>query len=97
MKSESMWDKLAKNWDTPGVSLGENDLKIIERTKKYLNASSCRPGLWMCDRVNRLEIASMAKEVRGIDISSNMIEIAKRKADERKIKNIGFHESGDIR
>ena len=53
MKSESMWDKLAKNWDTPGVSLGENDLKIIERTKKYLNASSCRPGLWMCDRVNR--------------------------------------------
>ena len=33
MKSETMWDKLAKNWDTPGVSLGENDLKIIERTK----------------------------------------------------------------
>ena len=32
----------------------------------------------------------MAKEVRGIDISSNMIEIAKSKADERNIKNIGF-------
>jgi len=34
MKSESMWNQLAKNWDTPGVSLGENDLKIIEMTKK---------------------------------------------------------------
>lgn len=40
MKSETMWDQLAKNWDTPGVSLGENDLKIIERTKKYFNSSS---------------------------------------------------------
>lgn len=35
-------------------------------------------------------MADMAKEVRGIDISSNMIEIAERKADERNIKNIGF-------
>jgi 2-polyprenyl-3-methyl-5-hydroxy-6-metoxy-1,4-benzoquinol methylase len=32
----------------------------------------------------------MAKEVRGIDTSSNMIEIAKRKADERGIKNVAF-------
>jgi len=81
---------LANNWDTPGVSLGENDLKIIERTKKYLSASSVVLDYGCATGSIALEIASAAKEVRGIDISANMIEIAKRKADERKIKNIGF-------
>ncbi len=90
MKSESMWDKLAKNWDTPGVSLGENDLRIIERTKKYLNANDVVLDYGCATGSIAIEMANMAKEVRGIDISSNMIEIAGRKADERKIKNIGF-------
>lgn len=90
MKSEKMWNQLAKNWDTPGVSLGENDLKIIERTKKYLTASSLVLDYGCATGSIALEIASMAKEVRGIDISSNMIEIAKRKADERGVKNTAF-------
>jgi len=30
MKSEWMWDKLAANWDKPGVSLGQNNFRIIE-------------------------------------------------------------------
>ncbi|MDO9302865.1 MAG: class I SAM-dependent methyltransferase [Anaerolineales bacterium] len=90
MKSESMWNKLAKNWDTPGVSLGENDLKIIERTKKYLNASSIVLDYGCATGSIAIEMANTAKEVHGIDISSNMVEIARRKADEQKIKNIGF-------
>jgi hypothetical protein len=40
MESEAMWDRLANNWDKPGVSLGENDVKIIEKTKKYLNCDA---------------------------------------------------------
>jgi 2-polyprenyl-3-methyl-5-hydroxy-6-metoxy-1,4-benzoquinol methylase len=90
MKSEKMWNQLAKNWDTPGVSLGENDLKIIERTKKYLSASSVVLDYGCATGSIAIKIANMAKEVHGIDISSNMIEIAKRKADERGIKNIAF-------
>ena len=89
MKSETMWNQLAKNWDTPGVSLGENDLKIIERTKKYLDAGSIVLDYGCATGSIALEMASMAKEVHGIDISSNMIEIA-RKKDERGIKNIAF-------
>ncbi len=81
---------MAKNWDTPGVNLGENDLKIIERTKKYLNANSIVLDYGCATGSIALEIASMAKDVRGIDISANMIEIAKRKADERGVKNIAF-------
>jgi 2-polyprenyl-3-methyl-5-hydroxy-6-metoxy-1,4-benzoquinol methylase len=90
MKSESMWDKLAKNWDTPGVSLGENDLRIIERAKKYLDSSNVVLDYGCATGSIAIEMASMAKEVRGIDISSNMIEIARRKADERGVKNITF-------
>jgi 2-polyprenyl-3-methyl-5-hydroxy-6-metoxy-1,4-benzoquinol methylase len=90
MKSETMWNKLAKNWDTPGVSLGENDLKIIERTKKYLDTSCLVLDYGCATGSIALELAGMAKEVRGIDISSNMIEIAKTKAGERGIKNIAF-------
>jgi len=90
MKSETMWDQLAKNWDAPDVSLGENDHKIIEMTKKHLNPSSVVLDYGCATGSIALEIASMAKEVYGIDISSNMIEIAKSKADERNIKNIGF-------
>jgi 2-polyprenyl-3-methyl-5-hydroxy-6-metoxy-1,4-benzoquinol methylase len=90
MKSEKMWNQLAKNWDTPGVSLGENDLKIIERTKKYLDASSVALDYGCATGSIAIEIANMAKEVRGIDISSNMIEIARGKVNERGIKNIAF-------
>jgi 2-polyprenyl-3-methyl-5-hydroxy-6-metoxy-1,4-benzoquinol methylase len=102
MKSEKMWNQLAKNWDTPGVSLGENDLKIIERTKKYLNTNAVVLDYGCATGSIALEIASMAKEVRGIDISSNMIEIARKKADERGVKNIAFtkatifHESLEV-
>jgi 2-polyprenyl-3-methyl-5-hydroxy-6-metoxy-1,4-benzoquinol methylase len=90
MKSESMWDKLAKNWDTPGVSLGENDLKIIERAKKYLSASAVVLDYGCATGSIALEIANTAKEVHGIDISANMTEIARTKANERGIKNIAF-------
>ena len=90
MKSEKMWNKLAKNWDTPGVSLGENDLKIIERAKKYLDASSVVLDYGCATGSIALEIASMAKDVRGIDISANMVEIARTKAGESGIKTIAF-------
>lgn len=85
-----MWDRLAKNWDTPGVSLGKNDLKIIEMTKKYLNSGSVVLDYGCATGSIALELPNMTKEIHGIDISPNMIEIAKSKADERKINNIGF-------
>lgn len=90
MKSESMWDRLANNWDTPGVSLGENDMRIIEKTKKYIHASDIVLDYGCATGSIAIEIAGMVKEAHGMDISSKMIEIAKRKADERKIKNIEF-------
>ena len=90
MKSESMWDRLANNWDTPGVSLGENDIRIIEKTKKYLNASGIVLDYGCATGSIAIEIADIVKEAHGIDISSKMIEIARRKANERKLNNTNF-------
>lgn len=90
MKSESMWDRLASNWDTPGVSLGENDLRIIEKTKLYLHAEDIALDYGCATGSIALEIANTVKAVHGIDLSSKMIEIARRKAEERKIENVEF-------
>ena len=90
MKSESMWDGLANNWDTPGASLGQNDIRTIEKTKKYLNASDIILDYGCETGSISIEIADIVKEAHGIDISSKMIDIARRKADERKIKNRDF-------
>jgi 2-polyprenyl-3-methyl-5-hydroxy-6-metoxy-1,4-benzoquinol methylase len=90
MKPEAMWDRLANNWDAPGVNLGENDLRIIEKTKRYIHAGSSVLDYGCATGSIALEIANAAKAVHGIDLSSKMIEIARRKADERKVENIGF-------
>lgn len=90
MKSESMWDKLANNWDTPGVSLGENDLRILEKMKKYIKPSDIVLDYGCATGSIALEIANTAKAVHGIDLSSKMIEIARQKAEERKTENIEF-------
>lgn len=93
MKSQAMWDMLAKNWDTPGVGLGENDLKVVEKTKKYLNASMVILDYGCATGSIALELAGIVKEVQGIDLSSKMIEIARRKAAERTIENIDFRQA----
>jgi 2-polyprenyl-3-methyl-5-hydroxy-6-metoxy-1,4-benzoquinol methylase len=90
MKSESMWDKLANNWDTPGVSLGENDIRIIEKTKKYLNANSIVLDYGCATGSIAIELAGLVKEVHGIDVSSKMIGIAGRKAEGFKVENVNF-------
>ena len=90
MKPEAMWDGIAKNWDKPDVSLGENDLRIIEKMKKNIDASDVNLDYGCATGSIALEMAGIVKEVHGIDLSSKMIEIAREKADERKIENIEF-------
>jgi 2-polyprenyl-3-methyl-5-hydroxy-6-metoxy-1,4-benzoquinol methylase len=72
------------------VSLGENDLRILEKLKKYLKAGDIALDYGCATGSIAIEIANIVKEARGIDLSFNMIEIAKRKAGERKVKNIDF-------
>jgi 2-polyprenyl-3-methyl-5-hydroxy-6-metoxy-1,4-benzoquinol methylase len=92
-KSEKFWDKSASRFEQEEKKDEQTYIKIIERTKKYLKTSDnvldfgCGTGL-----ISN-EIAGNVKLIHAIDISSKMIEIAKSKADNRKIQNIDYTHS----
>jgi len=89
-KSKEFWDRASKNYDKTEERFEYIHSKSRENTKKYLNGSDivldygCGTGTTSC------EIANRVKEIHAIDISSKMIEIAKRKAVASKVENIHF-------
>lgn len=94
-KSEEFWDKASKNYDKTEERFEYIHKKARGNTKKYLKDShivldyGCGTGTASC------EFASLVKEISGIDISSEMIRIAKEKAAAGKIDNVNF-EKADI-
>lgn len=85
-KSERFWDRMSKNFDDQEKT---ND-KVFLKARKYLNSSdkvldyACATGMYT------FEAAGHVKEIHGIDISSKMIEVAKRNAGERQEQNVTF-------
>jgi 2-polyprenyl-3-methyl-5-hydroxy-6-metoxy-1,4-benzoquinol methylase len=94
-KSEEFWDKASKNYDKTEERFEYIHKKARENTKKHLKDSyivldyGCGTGTASC------EFASQVKEIHGIDISSEMIRIAKEKAIIGKVENVSF-EKADI-
>ncbi|MDA3953796.1 MAG: class I SAM-dependent methyltransferase [Bacteroidales bacterium] len=93
MNAEKFWDSLSNNFDKRVKKYTQLYIKSIAKTKKHLNTNdivldyACGTGLIAN------EIATNVKHIYAIDISSKMIEAAKRKADKIKIKNIDFVQS----
>lgn len=92
-KSKEFWDRASKTYDKTEERFEYIHSKSRENTKKYLNESNivldygCGTGTTSC------EIANLVKEIQAIDISSKMIEIAKRKAIASKVENINFSQT----
>jgi ubiquinone biosynthesis O-methyltransferase len=92
-KSKEFWDRASKNYDKTEERFEYIHSKSRENTKKYLNGSNivldygCGTGTTSC------EIANLVKEIHAIDISSKMIEIAKRKVVASKVENINFSQT----
>lgn len=88
--SEKSWDRIAMYFDWLEKKDEPINFKIIEKTKKLTKYSDtvldfgCGSGTAAC------AIASSVKKIMGIDISSKMIELAKDKAKELKVRNIDF-------
>jgi len=91
--SEVFWNKASKNYDKTETRFEYIHKKARENTKKYLKDSyivmdyGCGTGTASC------EFSSQVKEIQGIDISSEMIRIAKEKAVAIKIDNIHFEKA----
>ncbi len=89
-KTKSFWDKASKNYDKSEERFEYIHNKTRENTKKYLGINNvvldygCGTGTKSC------ELASQVKEIHAIDISSEMIELAKTKAASSRIENINF-------
>lgn len=87
-KSEKFWDRIANQWDKRDNELDEISIKAIEITKKYLNKSDILLDYGCGIGTITNEIAPLVKEIHGIDISSRMIDVAKRRASEQKTENV---------
>lgn len=92
-KSEKFQDKSASKFDQAEKKDEQTNIKIIDRTKKYLKTSDTVLDFGCGTGLISNEIAGNVKLIQAIDISSKMIELAKNKADDRKIQNIDFSHS----
>lgn len=89
-KSEKFWDRSAKEYENKKINWEKIYNKAVENTKKHLNSSDVVLDYACGAGVITAQIADYVKEIHAIDISSKMIDVAQRIADERKIENINF-------
>ncbi len=92
-KSEKFWDRLVKNYDKKTNDLGKDHINSVAKIKEYINEHKTILDLGCASGSIAINIAKNAKEVHGIDISSKMIQVAKRKAIELDIVNVKFTQS----
>jgi 2-polyprenyl-3-methyl-5-hydroxy-6-metoxy-1,4-benzoquinol methylase len=89
-KPEKFWDRLAGTYDNSEPSTDPLHIKTVAAAQKYLDVGDVVLDYGCATGITALEIAGHVKAVHGIDISSKMIETAKRKTGERKVKNVDF-------
>ncbi len=89
-KPEKFWDRSASTYDDSEPNTDPLHIKAVEAAKKYLDAGDVVLDYGCATGTTAFEIADRVKEVHGIDISSRMIELAKRKAGERPVENVDF-------
>ena len=88
--SEKFWDKISAKYDHQLKRYEQTYLKTIENTKKYLDKIDIVLDYACGTGVIPVEIADSVKEIHAVDIASKMIDVARRKADERNLQNIRF-------
>jgi 2-polyprenyl-3-methyl-5-hydroxy-6-metoxy-1,4-benzoquinol methylase len=88
--AEKFWDRTATNYDQEEKKDEKTYLKIIEKTRRHLKTSDIVLDFGCGTGLVSNEIANNVKFIHAIDISSNMIAIAKDKAANRKIENIEY-------
>ncbi|MFC2035395.1 class I SAM-dependent methyltransferase [Chloroflexota bacterium] len=89
-KSEKFWDRQVKVFTDQEQRTQLNENKDFRTTLKYLNIDDTVLDYGCATGIISNAIADKVKGIHAIDISSKMIEIAKRKAGERHIDNIHY-------
>ncbi|MBX2801506.1 MAG: class I SAM-dependent methyltransferase [Myxococcales bacterium] len=90
--AEQFWNASAGNYDRTEERFEYIHLKSREHARRHLAAADivldygCGTGTTSC------EVAHLVKEIQAIDISSEMVEIARKKANDRGIENARFEQ-----
>lgn len=92
-RDEMFWDKASKNYDKSEERFEYIHNQTGEKAKKYLSSNNTILDLGCGTGTKSCEFSSLVKEVHAIDISSEMIEIAKNKAAKCKADNIYFSQT----
>lgn len=91
-KSERFWDKASKNYDATEERFEQIHSRVREKTKEHLKSTDvaldygCGTGTKSC------ELADQVSEILAIDISAEMIELAKAKGVANGIENVRFEQ-----
>ena len=90
-KSEKFWDKVSNI--KPPKKFAHAQSKTIEKTKKHLYISDIVFDYGCGTGTITNAIADDVRAIHATDISSGMINVAKRKASELKIENVNYAQS----
>lgn len=89
-KSEKFWDKTATRYADRVKEDDEEAIIVLDLIRKYLQSSDIVLDVGCATGIYAFEIAPQVEEVWGIDISSEMIQAAKRNAKKRDVTNVQF-------
>jgi len=92
-KSEKFWDKIARKYSKSDVKDKEGYDKTLNDTKRFLKRNASVLEIGCGTGSTALKLSGSVNKMTASDISSNMITIAKIKAEKLKIKNVNFMHS----
>lgn len=90
MSSAAFWNKIAEKYAATPVSDMAAYEQKLEETAKYLTPESTVLELACGTGTTALHHAKNVRHIRAVDISENMIRIARRKAQGLAIENVDF-------
>jgi len=92
-KSEKFWDRIARRYSKSAVQDKEGYHKTLDDTRKFLKREAAVLEIGCGTGTTALKLADSVNAMTATDISSNMIAIAKEKAEEQKVQNVNFLQS----
>jgi 2-polyprenyl-3-methyl-5-hydroxy-6-metoxy-1,4-benzoquinol methylase len=87
---ERFWDSRSKEYDRNEEEYERSHKQAVDNTRKHLSVSDIVLDYGCGTGIVTNDLADSVREIHGVDISSEMIDVARRKAAERGIENVHY-------
>lgn len=92
-RAERFWDRLAGSFEPADGELGENEGRLLDKARHYLQPGDQVLDLGCAAGAMAFALADEVGAVHGVDISGKMIAAARRQAAERGATNVHFEQA----